>query len=157
MIGTLGGDAYRGLWIGKTQWTDARVAQALNTFKRMLTYTNSDHAALTWDGAGQYLIDAKGAMEIMGDWENGWFQSKNYADYGWAPPPGNTGVFDALSDSFSLPKKAPDRENAVNWLKVLDRGRGRKPSIPRRAPSAPAPTATSRCSTPTCSLRARTG
>jgi len=132
LIGTLGADAYRGLWTGKTQWTDARVAQALNTFKRMLTYTNSDHAALTWDGAGQYLIDAKGAMEIMGDWENGWFQSKNYADYGWAPPPGNTGVFDALSDSFSLPKKAPDRENAMNWLKVAGSKAGQEAFNPKK-------------------------
>jgi len=132
LIGTLGPDGYRGLWTGKTQWTDTRVAQALNTFKKMLTYANSDHAALTWDGAGQYLIDAKGAMEIMGDWENGWFQSKNYADYGWAPPPGNTGVFDALSDSFSLPKKAPDRENAMNWLKVAGSKAGQEAFNPKK-------------------------
>src|SRR5437879_12052881 len=57
LIGTLGTDAYRGLWTGKTQWTDARVAQALNTFKRMLTYTTSDHAALTLAAAGQYRYD----------------------------------------------------------------------------------------------------
>ncbi len=132
LIGTLGADGYRGLWTGKTQWTDAKVAQALNTYKRMLTYTNTDHAALTWDGAGQYLIDGKGAMEIMGDWENGWFQSKNYSDYGWAPPPGNTGVFDALSDSFSLPKGAPDRANALNWLKVAGSKAGQEAFNPKK-------------------------
>lgn len=132
LIGTLGADGYRGLWTGKTQWTDAKVTQALNTYKRMLTYTNTDHAALTWDGAGQYLIDGKGAMEIMGDWENGWFQSKNYSDYGWAPPPGNTGVFDALSDSFSLPKGAPDRANALNWLKVAGSKVGQEAFNPKK-------------------------
>ncbi len=132
LIGTLGANGYRGLWTGKTQWTDAKVTQALNTYKRMLTYINTDHAALTWDGAGQYLIDGKGAMEIMGDWENGWFQSKNYSDYGWAPPPGNAGVFDALSDSFSLPKGAPDRANALSWLKVAGSKAGQEAFNPKK-------------------------
>ena len=132
LIGTLGANGYRGLWTGTTQWTDPRVTQALNTFKRMLTYTNSDHAALTWDGAGQYLIDNKGAMQIMGDWQNGWFQSKNYAGYGWAPPPGNTGVFDALSDSFALPNKARSRENGISWLKVAGSRAGQEAFNPKK-------------------------
>jgi glucose/mannose transport system substrate-binding protein len=132
LIGTLGADGYRGLWTGKTAWTDAKVTQALNTFKRMLTYTNSDHAALTWDGAGQYLIDGKGAMEIMGDWEDGWFQSKNFTDYGWASPPGNAGVFDALSDSFAMPKAAKDRTNALNWLRVSGSKAGQEAFNPKK-------------------------
>ena len=132
LIGTLGAEGYRGLWTGNTQWTDAKVTQALNTFKKMVTYTNSDHAALTWDGAGQYLIDGKGAMQIMGDWQNGWFQSKNYSDYGWAPPPGNAGVFDALSDSFAMPKAAKDRENALNWLKVAGSWAGQEAFNPKK-------------------------
>jgi glucose/mannose transport system substrate-binding protein len=132
LIGTLGADGYRNLWTGKTSWTDAKVAQALNTFKRMLTYTNSDHAALTWDGAGQYLIDNKGAMQIMGDWQNGWFQSKNYTGYGWAAPPGNAGIFDALSDSFSLPKGAKNRDNAMNWLKVAGSKEGQEAFNPKK-------------------------
>jgi glucose/mannose transport system substrate-binding protein len=132
LIGTLGADGYRGLWTGQTPWTDAKVTQALNTYKRMLTYTNSDHAALTWDGAGQYILDNKGAMEIMGDWENGWFQSKNYTDYGWAPPPGNAGVFDALSDSFAMPKAAKNRVNALNWLKVSGSKAGQEAFNPKK-------------------------
>jgi glucose/mannose transport system substrate-binding protein len=132
LIGTLGADGYRGLWTGKTQWTDAKVTQALNTFKRMLTYTNSDHSALTWDGAGQYLIDGKGAMEIMGDWENGWFQDKNFTGYGWAPPPGNAGIFDALSDSFGMAKAAKNRENALNWLKVSGSKAGQEAFNPKK-------------------------
>jgi len=132
LIGTLGAQGYAGLWTGKTPWTDAKVTQALNTYKKMLTYINSDHAALTWDGAGQYLIDGKGAMQIMGDWQNGWFQSKNYTDYGWATPPGNAGVFDALSDSFALPKGAKNRTNAVNWLKVAGSKAGQEAFNPKK-------------------------
>ncbi len=132
LIGTLGADGYRGLWTGKTAWTDAKVTQALNTFKRMLTYVNSDHAALTWDGAGQYLIDGKGAMEIMGDWEDGWLQSKNFTGYGWASPPGNAGVFDALSDSFAMAKAARNRANALNWLKVSGSKVGQEAFNPKK-------------------------
>ncbi len=119
LIGVLGAEGYRGLWTGKTSWLSPKVTQALQIFQRMLTYTNSDHAALTWDEAGQYIVSGKGAMLIMGDWTNGWFTSKHFADYGWAPPPGNAGIYDALSDSFGLPKKARDRQNALAWLRVL--------------------------------------
>ena len=126
LIGTLGADGYRGLWTGKTAWTGAKVTAALDTFKRMLSYTNTDHAALTWDGAGEYLAGAKGAMMIMGDWANGWFTSKHVTDYGWAPAPGNTNIYDALSDSFGLPKKARDRENVTAWLRTLGSREGQE-------------------------------
>jgi glucose/mannose transport system substrate-binding protein len=126
LIGTLGADGYRGLWTGKTAWTGAKVTAALDTFKRMLSYTNTDHAALTWDGAGEYLAGAKGAMMIMGDWANGWFTSKHVTDYGWVPAPGNTNIYDALSDSFGLPKKARDRENVTAWLRTLGSREGQE-------------------------------
>ncbi len=126
LIGALDADGYRGLWTGKTPWTSPKVTAALETFKKMLSYTNTDHAALTWDGAGEYLAGAKGAMMIMGDWANGWFTSKNVTDYGWAPAPGNGNIYDALSDSFGLPKKARDRENVMAWLRTLGSREGQE-------------------------------
>ena len=119
LIGTLGADGYRGLWTGKTDWAGPKVTAALEAFKKMLAYANTDHAALTWDGAGEYLTGGLGAMMIMGDWANGWFASKNFADYGWEPAPGNADVYDALSDSFGLPKRARDKANVTAWLRVL--------------------------------------
>jgi len=126
LVGTLGADGYRGLWTGKVPWTSPKVAQALETFKRMLAYTNTDHAALTWDEAGQYILGAKGAMLIMGDWTNGWFSSKNFADYGYVPAPGNENIYDALSDSFGLPQKVRDPENVMAWLRVLGSREGQE-------------------------------
>jgi len=126
LIAALGADGYRGLWTGTTPWTGPKVTAALENFKRMLAYANTDHAALTWDGAGEYIMGGKGAMMIMGDWANGWFTSKNFNEYGWAPPPGNTGVYDALSDSFGLPKKVRDRENVMAWLRVLGSREGQQ-------------------------------
>ncbi len=139
LIGTLGAEGYSGLWTGRTKWSDPKVTEALELFKKMLDYLNTDHSALTWDEAGQYLIQGKGAMLIMGDWTNGWFMSKNYNDYGWALPPGNDGIFDALSDSFGLPKGSKNRDQVIAFLRVLGSRKGQeafnklKGSIPARA------------------------
>jgi len=126
LIGTLGPEGYKGLWTGETKWSDKRVTEALILFDKMLNYINTDHSALTWDEAGQYLVQEKGAMMIMGDWTNGWFMSKKFEDYGWGLAPGNEGVFDALSDSFGLPKGCKNRENVIAWLKVLGSKEGQK-------------------------------
>ena len=71
-----GAEGYKGLWTGETQWTDPKVTEALDTFKKIMTYANTDCSALTWGDAAQYLVDGKGAMHIMGDWTDGWFTSK---------------------------------------------------------------------------------
>jgi len=132
LAGTCGAEKYSGLWTGAVPWTDSCVAQALENFKRMLTYANTDHPALSWDGAGHYLVDNKGAMTIMGDWMNGWFQAQGYTDYGWAPPPGSKGIFVALSDSFALPKEAPYPDNAIAWVKVCGSKAGQEAFNPKK-------------------------
>ena len=144
LISVLGADGYRGLWNGSTKWADSRVTKALETFKKLVPYVNTDYSALTWDQALQYLIDNKGAMHIMGDWADGWFTSKSYTGYGWQPVPGTAGIYDALSDSFAVPKGARDGANAVNWLKVVGSKAGqeafnpKKGSIPARTDCSPA-------------------
>jgi len=132
LAGTCGAEKYNGLWDGTVPWTDGCVTQSLENFKRMLTYVNTDHPALSWDGGGHYLIDNKGAMMIMGDWANGWFQSMDYTDYGWAASPGAKGIFVGLSDSFSLPKDAPNRDNALAWLKVCGSKAGQEAFNPKK-------------------------
>ena len=138
LLGKLGANDYNGLWTGEVKWSDSRVTDALETFAKMSSYLNTDHSALTWDEAGQYLLKEKGAMMIMGDWTNGWFMSVGFEDYGWAPPPNNEGIFLALSDSFALPKGCKNQENVIAWLKVLGSKEGQysfnkaKGSIPAR-------------------------
>jgi glucose/mannose transport system substrate-binding protein len=141
LLGTLGSEAYKGLWTGATDWNSAQVTQALNTFNRVLDYVNEDYAALTWDQATQLVIDGTAAMNIMGDWAEGYFKSKGWTpdvEFGYVPSPGSAGSFDALSDSFGLPKNAPNREAAIAWLKVCGSKAGQdafnplKGSIPAR-------------------------
>lgn len=121
LVATLGADGYRGLWTGKTSWTGSGAKTALENYAKILQFVNADHAAGTWDSAAQMLIDGKAAMSIMGDWAAGYFTSKGWkpnVNYGFAPAPGSAGVFVVVTDTFGLPKKAPHREQALNWLRV---------------------------------------
>jgi glucose/mannose transport system substrate-binding protein len=138
LISTLGPEAYRGLFHGKTPWDDAKVKAALEISKKALTYANPDYLSVGWGDVNDLMIGQKVAMMIMGDWTPGVFWSKNFKDFGWQPAPGNAGVYDVLSDSFGLPKGAKNRENTLNWLRVCSSKDGQdafnplKGSIPAR-------------------------
>jgi glucose/mannose transport system substrate-binding protein len=121
LIGTLGPDKYMDLWSGKLSFNDPKVREAAETFKKMLTYTNKDRDALSWDQAVALVIEGKAAFSIMGDWADGEFKKagKTEADYEGVPVPGNKGTFDMVSDSFALPLNAPNKENAINFIKLI--------------------------------------
>ncbi len=142
LLATLGPEDYTKLWSGDaTAWADERVATAIDTMARMLTYANPDRSALGWADAAQLVLDGKAGMSIMGDWAVGYFLSKNAKpneSFGWAASPGTDGVFMWLSDSFGLAKGAPNPEQAMAWLRVCGSKEGQdafnpvKGSIPAR-------------------------
>jgi len=141
LLGTMGPDAYIGLWNGTTDWNGPEVTEALENFAGLMAYVNTDHAALSWDQAAQLVADGDAAMTIMGDWAQGYFTSIGLTanqEYGWEPSPGTGGVFMMLSDSFGLPMGAPHRDNAIAWLTVAGSQLGQdafnplKGSIPAR-------------------------
>jgi glucose/mannose transport system substrate-binding protein len=141
LLGALGPLNYKNLWNGELNWNSEKVKSALKVFVKVLSYINTDHTALSWDGAAQYVIDGKCAMTIMGDWAHGYFKAKGLkpgVDYGWMPSPGTEGSFNMLSDSFGLPKNAPHRDLAVKWLTICGSREGQdafnpiKGSIPAR-------------------------
>jgi glucose/mannose transport system substrate-binding protein len=129
LISTLGSSGWGGLWTKGGNWNSAKVTTAINRFNDLLkNYTNSDAASLTWQDAGKLVIDGKAAFNIMGDWQDGYFSGskkgdnlakKPNKDYKWAAVPGTDGVYDWLSDSFTLPKGAPHRTAAIQWLAFL--------------------------------------
>ena len=126
LIGTLGADAYNGLWTGDTDWASSEVTGALDNLKKMLTYVNNDHSSLTWDQANQLVIDGDAAMTIMGDWLEGDNKAKDFTDYGWIPAPGTSGIYDALSDTFGMPKGAPNPDAVDCWLKLVGSKEGQE-------------------------------
>jgi glucose/mannose transport system substrate-binding protein len=130
MIGVLGPKGWAALWQpnSSNRWASKGVTTALNRFATLLGYTNSDAASLTWQDAGKLVADGKAAFNIMGDWQDGYFSGtkaggnlalKPVRDYGWTAVPGTSGVYDWLSDSFTLPKGAPHRAQAIQWLAFL--------------------------------------
>jgi glucose/mannose transport system substrate-binding protein len=141
LLATLGPARYAALWKGNGSWTSAGVTTAVTRYQELLTYTNSDAASLTWQDASKLVVDGKAAFNIMGDWANGYFtelKKKANVDYGWAPVPGTAGVYQWLSDSFTLPRGAPNRAAAIKWLSLLGSKRAQdafnpvKGSIPAR-------------------------
>jgi len=129
LLGTLGADAYNGLWDGSTNWGSPEVRIALESFATALTYANSDSASLTWQDASQLVVNGDAAFNVMGDWAEGYFRELGMApntDYGWAATPGSDGVFQFLSDSFVLAVGAPDPEAATAWLIVAGSKEGQE-------------------------------
>ncbi len=118
LMGTLGASAYNGLWTGATDWKSANVTSAVDNLKKMLSYANKDHSSLTWDQANDLVINGDAAMTIMGDWLDADNKAKKFTDSGWVASPGTTGIYDALSDTFGLPKNAPNPDAVKCWLKL---------------------------------------
>jgi glucose/mannose transport system substrate-binding protein len=140
-LGSLGAEKYNGLWDGTTDWGGADVKTAIDSFVKVLEYTNTDASALTWQDAAKLVETGKAAFTIMGDWANGMFvEDKVAADgYGWAPAPGTKGMYQFLSDSFVLTKGAKNRDNTIAWLSLCGSKEGQdafnpvKGSIPARS------------------------
>ncbi len=141
-----GADFYKNVMSGKASFTDAKVTQALTWMKQWLPYANTDNSSIDWDEADNRLIAGTAVFHIMGDWAKGDFTSKNWVpntDFGVVPSPGTKGKYMIVCDTFGLPKGAPDRDNAVGWLKVCGSQEGqaafnpKKGSIPARTDVSP--------------------
>ncbi|QSO47197.1 extracellular solute-binding protein [Alicyclobacillus mengziensis] len=132
LLGTVGPTEYNNLLDGKTSWNSPGVVQASNTFLKMMQYTNSDYESLHWAEADGLVAKGQAAMNVMGDWAQGYFTTtaglKPNVDFGWAPTPGTKGVFAAVADVFGLPSKLSGqaKTNATNFLKVLGSAQGQK-------------------------------
>ncbi len=125
LLGALGADKYSALWDGSGDWASADVTAALETYAKVLGHVNSDAASLTWQDASKLVANGDAAFNIMGDWADGYFSGTAAGGnlglvpgegYGWASPPGTKGLFQFLSDSFTLAKNAPHPDGAMAWL-----------------------------------------
>ncbi len=135
LLGALGPDGYQGLWDGSVAWTSDEVRAATELFSRMLDYTNPDYSAVSWAEAAGMVADGKAAMNIMGDWAAGYFINTGRTlgeEIGYVPSPGSEGSFMVVNDSFGLPKGAPHRENAINWLRVVGSREGQEAFNPKK-------------------------
>jgi len=117
LLGALGPDDYVSIWKGDIGWDDERVTTAIETLAKFFDNVNSDHAALTWDGAADQIYEGTAVFQSMGDWFYGDAIAKEKQDViGWVNHPSTGGSFVAVIDGFTLPKGAPHPVNARNWL-----------------------------------------
>jgi glucose/mannose transport system substrate-binding protein len=65
-------------------------------------------------------------MTIMGDWVDADNLAKGFKDSGWAPAPGTSGIYDALSDTFGMPRKARHKKEALDWLRLVGSREGQE-------------------------------
>ncbi|MFC3883582.1 ABC transporter substrate-binding protein [Bacillus songklensis] len=142
LLGKLGAEDYTKLWKGELPLDDARVVDAVETFKKMLGYINEDHSSRNWQDASQLVADGKAAMNVMGDWAKGYFVNdlklKVNEDFGYITTPGTEGQFMVITDTFGLPKGVENSEDVKKFLSVLGSVEGQdafnplKGSIPAR-------------------------
>ncbi|WP_113699532.1 ABC transporter substrate-binding protein [Nonomuraea lactucae] len=144
LLGSLGTDAYNALFKPGADWNSPQVTKALESFKKILSYAGDPQD--DWQPAAKQVADGEAAFNIMGDWAYGYFHNppegglgkKSKTDFDWAPAPGTEGTYLWLSDSFTLPKGAKNRDGAIAWLKVAASKEGqdafnpKKGSIPAR-------------------------
>ncbi|WP_328808768.1 ABC transporter substrate-binding protein [Nonomuraea montanisoli] len=144
LLGSLGTDAYNALFKPGADWSSPQVTKALETFKTVMSYAGDPQD--DWQPAAKQVADGEAAFNIMGDWAYGYFHNPpdgglgktSKTDFDWAPSPGTEGTYLWLSDSFTLPKGAKNRDGAVAWLKVAAGKEGqdafnpKKGSIPAR-------------------------
>jgi len=145
LLAELGADSFTGLWNGKTDWAGANVTAALNKYKKLLSYTNTDREAIDWPDALGYVNKGQAGYTLMGDWVAAQQLNAKIPDsaYTYWPAPGTSDSFQFLADSFTLPTNGADPDGAKCWLKVVGSAEGQKAfntkkgSIPARSDANP--------------------
>ncbi|MER6008031.1 ABC transporter substrate-binding protein [Nonomuraea angiospora] len=144
LLGSMGTDAYNALFKPGADWNSPQVTKALESFAKIMSYAGDPQD--DWQPAAKQVADGEAAFNIMGDWAYGYLHNppegglgkKSKTDFDWAPAPGTEGTYMWLSDSFTLPKGAKNRDGAIAWLKVAASKEGqdafnpKKGSIPAR-------------------------
>jgi len=122
MLSQYGAYKYNKLWNGEQSFNSPQLTWALETFDKLIDYFNKDHSSLTWQDASRLVFDDKAFCNVMGDWAEGYFKTMGWTpgeDFGWFAVPETGNSFMIVSDTFGLPKGAPNPENAKKWLKFL--------------------------------------
>ena len=140
-LAVLGPERYSQLWTGEFAFDAPESVEVWELFGEILACTNPDASGLAWQQATDRLVDGEAAFNIMGDWAAGYMYTtlelEPGVDFGWAASPGTDGIFMVLSDAFGLPRGAPNRENVINWLRLVGSLEGQDTFNPLKGSIAP--------------------
>jgi glucose/mannose transport system substrate-binding protein len=142
LLGELGADRYENLWNGTLNWASPEVTAALETYEKVLSHSDIASASADWQPALDKLVDGAAAYNVMGDWADAYLSGTKKLTfgqgYGVVVSPGSEGVYNFLSDTFTLPVGAKNKPAAEKWLIECGSKAGqdafnpRKGSIPAR-------------------------
>ncbi len=124
-LGVGGADFYKKAFVQLDQATlkGPTMVKALETFKKIKTYTDKGQTGRDWNMATGMVITGKAAMQFMGDWAKGEFTVANKVagqDYLCVPGPGSQNAFTFNVDSFAFFKvKDPAVEKGQKTLASL--------------------------------------
>jgi glucose/mannose transport system substrate-binding protein len=120
LLGELGPDGYEQLWSGPGAWGWPVTRAALDTYRKVLAYTDIASSAADWQPQLDRVTSGSAVYAVMGDWVYSYLSiTRKLAwdkDFAVAASPGTDGVFDFLSDSFTLPVGTRHPDLARRWL-----------------------------------------
>jgi glucose/mannose transport system substrate-binding protein len=120
LLGELGADGYERLFLGGISWTSPEVEAALATFDKVLKVSDVRSASGDWQPQLDRVAQGSAVYAVMGDWASNYLeQTKKLtyrSGYDVAATPGSEGVYDFLSDTFTLPTGARRADLSRVWL-----------------------------------------
>ncbi|MET4590746.1 ABC transporter substrate-binding protein [Arthrobacter sp. 754] len=123
IMSRVGADNWKKLFTNGYSFDAPEVKQALEDYKTILSLSNKDHSAITWDEAVKKMADGTCAVSLMGDWAYGELVNAKKTpgtDFAWVTFPGKEDIFSYVGDGFSIPAKNIPHADAANaWLKTL--------------------------------------
>jgi glucose/mannose transport system substrate-binding protein len=147
LLGELGPDRYEELWRGAAAWSRPETLAALDVYRQVLAQSDIGSSAADWQPQLDRVTSGSAVYAVMGDWTYSYLAiTKKLAwdkEFSVAASPGSDGVFDFLSDSFTLPTAARHPDLARRWLVECGSAAGQdlfnplKGSIPARTDADP--------------------
>ena len=119
LLSVIGVNGWKDLSADQLRWDGPQVRQALGQFGKMLSYSDPQAGALSWDRATNKLATGGCAFESMNDSAYGELVkggATEGTDFGYVPYPGTDGLFLAVVDTFVVANNAKDPRNARAFL-----------------------------------------
>jgi glucose/mannose transport system substrate-binding protein len=120
LLGELGADRYERLFAGQLSWLSPDVAAALGVYARVLAVSDVKSAAGDWQPQLDKVVSGSAVYAVMGDWSSSYLEQTKglhwQSGYNVAASPGTDGVYDFLSDTFTLPTGSRRPDLTRKWL-----------------------------------------
>lgn len=150
LIGQAGADFYKKAIVGldKEALGGPQMVAAFETFRKILSYTDSNRPGRDWALAAGMVMRGEAAVQLQGDWAVGDFTKSGKTpgvDYVCAAAPGNGSVFVFITDFMAMFRQPTDETRAnqetlarlVMSRDVQEQFNLKKGSIPARVDVSP--------------------